>query len=131
MCYNNKMLKKALVVDDNEFVRETIKEMLEFFGFDVAVTESGEDAVKKYISSAKLNQPFDIVFIDLVLPGMNGKEVLKKLKEIDPEVKAVISSGYQNDPAIREYERLGFKGCLNKPYTLDELKKILENLNLA
>lgn len=123
-------MKKALIVDDNEFVTETLKEILEFFGFDVSATENGEKAIQEYLSSKQSNQLFDIVFIDLVLPGMNGKEVLKRLKEIDPEVKAVISSGYFNDPAIREYEKLGFKGVLNKPFTVDELKNILKNINL-
>lgn len=123
-------MKKALVVDDNEFVTETLREMLGFFGFDVFATENGERAIQEYLSSKEANEPFDIVFIDLVLPGMNGKEVLKRLKEIDPEVKAVISSGYINHPALREYEKMGFKGALNKPYTVEELKNILKNLNL-
>ncbi|MGB9710339.1 MAG: response regulator [Thermodesulfovibrio sp.] len=121
------MSKKALVIDDNDLVRETLKAMLEFLGFEVAVSENGEEALEKFKSSEKA---FDVVFVDLVMPGMSGKTLLQKLIEIDPQVKAIISSGYSNDPAIADYEKLGFKGILNKPYTIDELKEALKKLNL-
>ncbi|WP_353683856.1 response regulator [Thermodesulfovibrio sp. 3907-1M] len=121
------MAKTALVIDDNNLVRETLKAMLEFLDFEVAIAENGEEALEKFKSTEK---PFDVVFVDLVMPGISGKTVLQKLMEIDPQVKAIISSGYSNDPAIAEYEKLGFKGILNKPYTLDELKKILKDLNI-
>ncbi|PMP70518.1 response regulator [Thermodesulfovibrio sp. 3462-1] len=121
------MSKKALVIDDNDLVRETLKAMLEFLGFEVAVSENGEEALEKFKSSEKA---FDVVFVDLVMPGISGKTLLQKLIEIDPQVKAIISSGYSNDPAIADYEKLGFKGILNKPYTIDELKETLKKLNL-
>ncbi|MGB9822801.1 response regulator [Thermodesulfovibrio sp.] len=121
------MSKKALVIDDNDLVRETLKAMLEFLGFEVAVSENGEEALEKFKSSEKA---FDVVFVDLVMPGISGKTLLQKLIEIDPQVKAIISSGYSNDPAIADYEKLGFKGILNKPYTIDELKEALKKLNL-
>lgn len=124
------MSKRALIIDDNELVGETLKAMLEFFNFDVSVARDGSKAIEEFKSQLDSNNPFDIVFVDLVLPGMSGKEVMQKLKEIDPEVKAVISSGYSDDPAIKSYEKIGFKGILNKPYTLDELKEILQKLNL-
>ncbi|GAQ94637.1 response regulator receiver domain-containing protein [Thermodesulfovibrio aggregans] len=121
------MTKKALVIDDNELVRDTLKAMLEFLDFEVAVAKNGEEALEKFKSSDK---PFDVVFVDLVMPGISGIEVMQKIREISSQVKAIISSGYSNNSSITEYEKIGFKGILNKPYTLDELKEILKKLNI-
>jgi len=124
------MSKKAFVIEDNELVRETLKAMLEFLGFEVVVAEDGYKAQEEFKSAVESKNFFDIVFVDLVLPEMSGSEVLQKLKEIDPDIKAVISSGYSDDPAIKEYEKLGFKGVLNKPYTIEELREIIKKLGL-
>ncbi|HOA82666.1 MAG TPA: response regulator [Thermodesulfovibrio thiophilus] len=124
------MPKRAIVIEDNELVAETLKTMLEFFNFEVVVFENGPKAIEEFISQMKLNTSFDIVFVDLVLPGMSGKEVMQKLKEINPEIKAIVSSGYSNDPLIAMYENAGFKGMLNKPYTLQELEDVLKQLSL-
>jgi Response regulator containing CheY-like receiver, AAA-type ATPase, and DNA-binding domains len=124
------MSKKALVIEDNELVSETLKAMLEFLDFEVVVAEDGYKAQEKFKSAIESNNPFDVVFVDLVLPEISGSEVFKKLKEIDPDIKAVISSGYSDDTSIKEYEELGFKGVLNKPYTIEELKEVLKKLDL-
>jgi len=124
------MPKRAIVIEDNELVAATLKTMLEFFNFEVVVFENGPKAIEEFISQMKLNTSFDIVFVDLVLPGMSGKEVMQKLKEINPEIKAIVSSGYSNDPLIAMYENAGFKGMLNKPYTLQELEDVLKQLSL-
>ncbi|HQD35729.1 MAG TPA: response regulator [Thermodesulfovibrio thiophilus] len=124
------MPKRAIVIEDNELVAETLKTMLEFFNFEVVVFDNGIRAIEEFISQMKLNTSFDIVFVDLVLPGMSGKEVMQKLKEINPEIKAIVSSGYSNDPSIAMYENAGFKGMLNKPYTLQELEDVLKQLSL-
>jgi CheY-like chemotaxis protein len=121
------MFKKALVIDDNDLVRETLKAMLEFLDFEVVVAANGADALEKFKSTKK---SFDVVFVDLIMPNMSGREVIQKLREINPDIKAVISSGYSDDPAIADYKKLGFKEILNKPYTLDDLKKILQNIGL-
>ncbi|MDI1471705.1 response regulator [Thermodesulfovibrio sp. 1176] len=124
------MSKKALVIEDNGLVGETLKAMLEFLGFDVVVAEDGYKAKEQFKSAIELNNPFDVVFVDLVLPEIPGSKVFEKLKEIDPNIKAIISSGYSDDTTIKEYEKLGFKGILNKPYTIEELREILKKLSL-
>ncbi len=124
------MTKRVLIVEDNELVSETLKSMLEFFQIEVTVAPSGAEAIKLFEVAKNSNEPFDIVFIDLVLPMMHGSDVLKELQKIDPEVKAVISSGYSDDPSISHYEKLGFNGILNKPYTLDELRDVLVKLKI-
>lgn len=124
------MKKKALVIEDNGLVSETIKAMLEFLEFEVDLADSGTDGIEKYVNAKNTGKPFDVVFVDLVLPEMHGSMIIKELKNIDPQVNAVISSGYSEDPSIRDYKNLGFKGVLNKPYTLDELRNILNELGL-
>ncbi|ODA44042.1 PAS/PAC sensor hybrid histidine kinase [Thermodesulfovibrio sp. N1] len=124
------MSKKALVIEDNGLVGETLKAMLEFLGFDVVVAEDGYKAKEQFKSAIELNNPFDVVFVDLVLPEIPGSKVFEKLKEIDPNIKAIISSGYSDDTTIKEYEKLGFKGILNKPYTIEELREIRKKLSL-
>jgi len=130
--FNNQPSRKidSNYIEDNELVAATLKTMLEFFNFEVVVFENGPKAIEEFISQMKLNTSFDIVFVDLVLPGMSGKEVMQKLKEINPEIKAIVSSGYSNDPSIAMYENAGFKGMLNKPYTLQELEDVLKQLSL-
>ncbi|GLI54336.1 response regulator [Thermodesulfovibrio yellowstonii] len=124
------MSKRALVIEDNELVRETLKALLEFLDFEVITAENGEIALEKFVSHLNSNNPFDVILVDLVMPGMSGKEVIQELKKYDPNVNALISSGYFNDSSIVEYEKLGFKGVLTKPYTLEELKEVLKKLNL-
>ncbi|MCS7202935.1 MAG: response regulator [Thermodesulfovibrio sp.] len=124
------MKKKVLIIEDNELVRETLKEMLEFLGFEVTLAEDGNTAIEKFILAETKKEPFDLVFIDLILPGMHGFEVMKELKKIKSDITAVISSGYSNDNAFRDYENLGFKDILKKPYTLQELIRLLQSLKL-
>lgn len=124
------MPRRALVIEDDELVRETLKAMLEFLNFEVLTAENGKKALEMFVSQVNSNNFFDVVFIDLVMPEISGKEIIKELKKYDPNVKALISSGYLNDLSVVEYETLGFKGVLKKPYTLEELKETLKKLNL-
>jgi len=85
-------------------------------GHEVEVTENGEKAVELYQAAKKLGRPFDGVILDLtVRGGMGGVQTIKALQEIDPLVKAVVSSGYADDPVMVDYERYGFRGALAKP----------------
>ena len=71
-------------------------------------------------------QAFDAVILDLTVPGgMGGKEAIKKLHEIDPGVKAIVSSGYSNDPIMSDYRQYGFRGVVAKPYEIKELSEVL------
>ncbi|MCS7164115.1 MAG: response regulator [Thermodesulfovibrio sp.] len=124
------MQKRAFVIDDDEFVRETLKAMLEFLDFEVVTAEDGRKAIEVFASQISSKNFFDVVFVDLIMPEMSGMKVIQELKRIDPNINAVISSGYFNDPSVAEYEKLGFKGILNKPYTLEELKETLKKLNI-
>ena len=77
----------------------------------------------------KLRKPFDAVILDLAIPGgLGGKEVMQELIAIDPHVKAIISSGYLNDPVVRDFQRYGFLGMLTKPYETNELDDKLQSI---
>jgi PAS domain S-box-containing protein len=120
---------KILVMDDEEFVREVARDLLEALRYDTAAAADGEEAVQLYLSAMENGAPFDAVILDLVVPsGMGGKECIKKLTEIDPGVKAIVSSGYSSDPIMAHYRDYGFQGVLPKPYQIGDLQEALEAL---
>jgi PAS domain S-box-containing protein len=120
---------RILVMDDEPIVREVLGEMLARLGFEVQYAQDGAEAVKIYRVAKKIDQPFDLLIMDLtVAGGMGGLEALQKLLEFDPEVRAIASSGYSSDPVMSEFQAYGFKGVMAKPYTLEELSQVLGSL---
>jgi len=117
---------KILVMDDEEIVREVAGEMLNHIGFEVDFALHGEEALEKYSEAQRNGKPFNAVIMDLTVPGgMGGGEAIKKLLEIDPEAKAIVASGYSNDPIMASHEEFGFKGMVSKPFHLEEIQAIL------
>ena len=120
------MTGKILVMDDEEIVRTFVTKILKTFGNKVEVASDGAKVIKLYKKAMDSGEPYDVVIMDLTIPGgMGGKEAIQKLLEIDPDVKAVVSSGYSNNPVISNCEKYGFKGFLPKPYKLAELREVL------
>ena len=119
----------VLVVDYEEMIREFAKASLEELGYLVECTENGNAAVELYRRRAEEGTPFVAVIMDLTLPGgIGGKEAITSLIQIDPHVKAVVSSGYASDPVVANYRDYGFSAVLNKPYRLQEMSKVLHDL---
>jgi two-component system, cell cycle sensor histidine kinase and response regulator CckA len=101
--------------------------MLGQIGYEVTLAEHGEAALDRYREALAAGRPFDAVILDLtVRGGMGGLETLRRLLQIDPAVKAVVSSGYSEDTAIAGHRRHGFRAFLTKPYTLRALSAALE-----
>ncbi|HDY88866.1 MAG TPA: response regulator, partial [bacterium] len=120
---------KILVMDDEEMVRNFVSKALKSFGNETEVARDGAEAIEKYKKAMDSDKPFDAVILDLTIPGgMGGKQAVKKLLEIDSDAKAVVSSGYANDPVVSNFEAYGFSGFIPKPYMLEELKKVLNNV---
>ncbi len=121
--------KKILVMDDEEMVRHLLSKMLQRLGYEVVLTAEGNEAVAAYRNAMQSDAPVDLAILDLTIQGgMGGKETIRKLLEIDPQVRAVISSGYSNDPVMADYRSYGFSGVMVKPYRKVELQEILRNM---
>ncbi|MBU1486559.1 response regulator [bacterium] len=114
---------RILLMDDEEAILETTGEVLRELGYEVEIAKDGDEAINLY---KKARIPFDLIIMDLTVPGgMGGKEAIKKLKEIDPGVKAIVSSGYSNDPVMADFTKYGFCQVAAKPYNIKELSQVL------
>jgi CheY-like chemotaxis protein len=122
---------KLLVMDDEKIVRNVVGEMARYLGYEVAFARDGAEAIALYKEALSNGGRFDLLIMDLTIPGaMGGKEAIRKLKALDPDVKAVVSSGYSNDPIVSEFLAHGFCGVVEKPYRMEELSRVLhEALN--
>lgn len=122
----------VLVMDDEEFVREVSGEMLRDLGYSVAFAKNGAEAIALYREALEANRPFDMVIMDLTIPGgMGGKEAVQQLRALDPKVKAIVSSGYSNDPIMADYQAYGFKGVIVKPYDITSFSNTLSEVMKA
>jgi PAS domain S-box-containing protein len=121
---------RVLVLDDEVDICMIIQCALEDLGHEVTVTHDGKDAVAAYETALKEERRYDLVVSDLSIPGgMGGKETIKRLCQIDPEVRAIVSSGYANDPVMSRYQDFGFTGMIAKPYHIDAMcRKVAEVL---
>ncbi len=116
-------------MDDEDQLREIVAEMLKYLGYKADLAADGAEAVALYIKAKEAGEPYDAVIIDLTIPGgMGGKEAIEKLREYDPQVKAIVSSGYSNDPIMAEYRKYGFSGVAAKPFEIADLGKILHDI---
>ena len=115
-----------LVMDDDKMVCDVAGGILQHLGYQVDFAENGEEALEKYREAMGSGKPFDVVIMDLTIPGgMGGRSTIPLLLSMDPQAKAVVSSGYSEDPVMANYEKFGFHGCIKKPYRVAELGKIL------
>ncbi|HHT9138360.1 MAG TPA: ATP-binding response regulator, partial [Candidatus Wunengus sp. YC60] len=120
---------RILVMDDEAFVRDVAGRMLTKLGYEVDFARNGAEAIGLYKKLKDSGQPFDAVIIDLTIPGgMGGKETIQKLLEIDPDVKAIVSSGYSDDAIMSDYRKYKFSGVIAKPYRIEELSKTVHQV---
>jgi CheY-like chemotaxis protein len=120
---------KILVMEDEESLIEVIGSLLEHYGYDVVFAHDGDETLTTYQQANDLGTPFDALILDLTIPGgMGGKETVTKLLAINPQVKAIVASGYANDPIMSEFRQYGFQGCIAKPYQADALHQVLRQV---
>ncbi|MGO9567916.1 MAG: PAS domain S-box protein [Desulfomonilaceae bacterium] len=118
---------KILLMEDEEPLRDMAREMLSMLGYEVDVAEDGDEACGLYRSARDSGSPYTAVILDLTVPGgMGGRETVRRLIETDPEIRAIVSSGYSNDPVMSDYKSYGFRGVVAKPYSAEELSQILD-----
>jgi len=120
---------RVLVMDDEEMVRRIACDMLHHLGCETEVASDGREAIDLYRKALMAGRPFEAVLVDLTIRGgMGGKETVERLIAIDPTVKAVVSSGYANDPIMADFRRYGFCAVAPKPYNLQELRAALAGI---
>ena len=118
---------KILIMDDEEPILNLMSQMLSYLGYSSVGARDGEEAIRIFRGALEEEDPFDAVILDLTVPGgPGGKEVVEDLHRLDTELKAIVSSGYSNDPIMGEYKKYGFCGCVSKPFSLKELSSILQ-----
>ena len=120
---------KILLMDDEEMVLQVSKDMLSLLGHEVTLSRHGEEAIQFYREAMEAGEVFDIVIMDLTIPGgMGGKDTVKEILALDPTARVVVSSGYSNDPVMAKYAEYGFCAALVKPYILKELSRTINEL---
>jgi len=120
---------RILFMDDEDMIRDVAGQMFEIFGFHFDLVEEGQKAVDLYRRAMETNNPYDLVILDISVPyGWGAREAIKELISIDKNVKAVISSGYQDDPMVLHHERYNFCGVIQKPYDIEEVEKAIRSL---
>jgi CheY-like chemotaxis protein len=120
---------RVLIMDDELHIREIERVYLEMLSYEVTEVKDGQEAIDAYKKALHSGTPFDLVILDLtVRQGLGGQLAMERLLKIDPEIKAIIASGYADDPVIEHYGRYGFRGALKKPFSGEEMKNAVEKI---
>jgi len=120
---------RILLMDDDEIIRRGARRLLRDHGYEVECARDGAQAVELYAQAREAGQPFDAVILDLTVPdGMGGEECLRRLRALDPGVKAVVCSGYSDEAVLARYREHGFQAVVRKPYAIEELSAVLRGL---
>ena len=123
---------KILIMDDEDIVRDIMGEILKNLGYEVAFASDGAEAIARYKAAQESSRRFDVVIMDLTVPGgMGGKEAMQRLRDLDPHVKAIASSGYSNDPVMAGFREYGFSAAIAKPFNVAGLSKTVHEVMAA
>jgi two-component system, cell cycle sensor histidine kinase and response regulator CckA len=117
---------RILLMDDEHCVRDVGSTMLKNLGYAVETAKNGEDAIALYEEALKVKKPFKAAIFDLtVIGGMGGKDAAARIRELDPQARLIVSSGYSEDPVMANPRHYGFSACIGKPYRKEELAQVL------
>lgn len=120
---------RVLVMDDDDIVGGLVATMLTDEGYSTERARDGAEALERYRAARAAGRPFDVVIMDLTVPGgMGGKEATTRLLQEDPEARVIVSSGYSNDPIMANYRDHGFSGVLSKPYRVAEVSAAIRDV---
>ncbi len=118
---------RVLFMDDDEKICTLTANMLQSLDYKYDIARNGEEAVQLYKRYLNIGRPYDVVIMDLtIIGGMGGEECFRVLRDLDPEVRAIVSSGYDNDDMAKRFLDLGFCGYLTKPYRVTDLGKVIK-----
>jgi CheY-like chemotaxis protein len=120
---------RVLIMDDEDMVAEVAQEMYESLGYTVKRACNGDEAIRMFSDAEQTGEPFDLVVLDLTVPGgMGGAECVKYIREMRNDVAVIVSSGYADDSVLARYRDYGFDGILPKPFTIPELRRAIAEL---
>jgi len=120
---------RVLFMDDEEPILRMAEKLMQRMGLEFESVADGRAAIDRYRSAKEAGRPFDLVVMDLTIPGgMGGREAISVLREFDPGVKAIVSSGYSSDLAMADFRKHGFRGMVAKPYDISELATVIRNV---
>lgn len=120
---------KILLMDDDDTIRAIAKLMLSLMEYDVTCTRDGLETIEVYKEAFESKNQYGVVILDLTVHGeLGGEETIKELRKINPEVKAIVCSGYSNGHVMSNFKEFGFIGCIEKPFLFEEMSKVLSNV---
>jgi two-component system, cell cycle sensor histidine kinase and response regulator CckA len=120
---------KILLMDDDDLIRDVTGKMIHELGYIIETARNGEEAVDLYKAALKDGTPFNLMIMDLTVPGgMGGVEALQRIRTIDPQARAIVSSGYSSDLVLSQFDKYGFSGCLIKPYKVEKLSNVIKTV---
>ena len=116
-------------MDDEPDILNFSHDALKRLGYEAELARDGAEAIRRYREALEAGRPFSAIIMDLTIPGgIGGKEAIKDLLELDPQARAIVSSGYSNDPVMAEFSKYGFCGVVAKPYEIRELARVLREV---
>ena len=116
-------------MDDEEMLRNLAEQMLKRLGYAVETVKDGIEAIEVYNRQRDSGETFEAVILDLTIKGgMGGEQTIKELLKINPDVKAIVCSGYFNDPVLTNHAEYGFRGAMAKPYQIANLERLLKEV---
>lgn len=120
---------RALVMDDEEYILEVERYILQNIGCEVSCVSNGENALIEFEKAFRSNKRFDVIILDLTIPsGIGGLGALKEIMKIDPQAIVIATSGYSEDPVMKDPKHYGFAGKIAKPFTKNNVAEILNKI---
>lgn len=120
---------RVLLMDDEESIRRVVEIVLQRLGCEAVVVADGEAALREFENGLNQGRPLDLLVLDLTIPGgVGGREVIERIRERDPNVPAIVSSGYSNDPVLAHYADYGFQAMVQKPYDVRQLAAVISEM---